>query len=78
MVNIGVVGMSMRDGRVAMRMRMRFCPVPFKVVFVPVMFIMAMSVRVLEYFVRMGMFVTFAQVQPDAERHQGRCGPEKD
>jgi hypothetical protein len=73
-MNIGEMGMRMRDRQMDMRVRMRFVAGIRKVVFVLMMFIMTMPVRVFELLMTMPMLVSFPHVQPDSERHQKSGG----
>lgn len=65
-VQVGVVRMRMDQARVAVRMHVRFAPVPGEIVLMPVMRVVHMLVRVLHFLVRVRMFMMFGQVQPDA------------
>jgi hypothetical protein len=57
---------------------MRFLAVPLEIMFVLVMFIMTVPMIVLQRAMRMRMIVALADMQPDAERHQGRSDPEQE
>ena len=78
MMNIWEMRMRMRDGNVAMRMSMRFLTVPLEIMLVLVMFIVTVPMSVLQRAMGMRMIVALADMQPDAERHQGRCNPEEE
>ena len=49
---------------------MRLDTIPLKVVYVPVVHVMAMSVSVVNCIVGVLMFVPFAQMQPKTDRHK--------
>ena len=76
MMHVGVVRVAMRDRYVAVRMRVRLHAVPREIVFVLMVFVVLVRVSVLERLVRVRVVVTFAHVQPDAERHQREREPE--
>jgi hypothetical protein len=78
MVNVREMRVTVRDRQMRVRMRMRFIAIVRKVVRVLMMFVMPMPVRMLEPLVRMFVFVPFAHMQPDAERHQRGRDPERD
>lgn len=69
MMNIRKMCMRVRDRQMPMLMHMRLDAIPFEIVFMPMMLVMSMPVRMRERLVRVGMFVTFPQMQPYAERH---------
>ncbi len=75
-MDVGIVGVRMRENRMPMRMRVRLDAVPGEVVYMPVMRVVAMPVRVLGRLVRVTVRMPLAQVEPDAERHQRGGGPE--
>lgn len=62
---------------VPMHMHVRLLAVPWKIMFVVMVFIVSMHVRMLHRLVHVLMFVPFTQMQPDAERHQGCGHPEQ-
>jgi hypothetical protein len=66
----------MGNGQMHMGMRVWLITDIGKVVLVLVMFIMTMPMRMLKPLVRVLMFVSLADVQPDTQRHQGRGYPE--
>ena len=76
MMDVRVMRMRMPERLVAVRMHMRLGAVPLKIMLVPVMRIMAVSVRMRHGFMRVLMFVRFGQVQPDAGAHQRGGDPE--
>ena len=70
MVDVRIVRVDVRQRHVTVGMRMRLAAVPREVVGVLVMIVVHMAVRVQQLFVRMLVFVTFGQVQPNAGGHQ--------
>jgi hypothetical protein len=67
---IGKVPMTMPDRLVGVRVRMRLCAVPGKLVRMLVMRVMHMRVGMGQGFMAVFMFVTLDQVQPHAGAHQ--------
>lgn len=76
-VNIGEMGMRVGDPRMLMRMGMRLLAVPLEFVLVLVMLVVPMAMVVRERLVRVLVFVPFADMQPDPERHQCSSDPEQ-
>ncbi len=76
MVQVGVVRMRMNQSRVAVRVRVRFAAVPIEVVRMLMMRVVHVLVLVPHFLVRMLVLMTFGEVQPYAERHQRRRGPD--
>lgn len=72
MMRIGKVGMRMHQRRMPVTMCMLRSGIDRNLVVVPMMFIVAMLVRVLQRDVGMFMLVVFRQMQPDAQRHEQR------
>ena len=70
MVDIRVMYVGVRQRRMTVGMRMRLAAIPREIVGVLVMIIVHMAMRVQQLFVRMLVFVTFRQVQPNAGAHQ--------
>ena len=64
--------MPVNDRLVTVCMSMRFAAIPFEFVYVLVMSIVAVPMRVLDYFVGMLVLVMFTEMQPNTEYHQ--CG----
>ena len=77
-VDVGKMGVAMRQRLMTMGMGVRFSPIPIEVVRVLMMRVVAVAMRMLERFVCVLVLVPFAQVQPDAEHHQRRRDPERD
>lgn len=75
-VDVRVVRMDMCDRLVHVRMGMRLAAIPGKVVRVLVVFVVAVAVLVGERFMRVLVCMAFADVQPDAHRHQCAGQPE--
>jgi hypothetical protein len=75
MVDVGNVHMRVFDRRVLVVMHMRLAAVPFEVVRVPMMLVVAVRMRVPLRLVSMPMPMTLGHVQPHAARHQraGDC-----
>lgn len=76
-MDIRIMRMLVRHRRMDVPVHMRFFPVPARVVRVLMMFVMHMEVLMLDSLMRMLMRMMFAQMQPDAERHQGCRNPER-
>jgi len=77
-MDIGEVWMRMHERVVSMRMTMRFLAIPAEIVPVLVMLVVTMPMLVLERFMLVRVLVAFAQVQPDADRHQAAGNPERE
>jgi hypothetical protein len=78
MMNIWKMRVRMCEWNVAVRMGMRFLAVPFEIMLMLVMFIVTVPMIVLQRAMRMRMVMALADMQPDAERHQGRSEPEQE
>ena len=76
MMNIWEMRVRMRDRRMGMRMRVRLVAVPREIVVVLVMRVVPMPMRMIQRGMRVRMLVSFADVQPDTQRHQGSGHPE--
>ena len=77
-MHVGVVRMRVHHRRMDVDMRVWLAPVPGKVVFVPMVFVVRVGVHMLLAFVRMQMPVLLGHMQPYADRHQGTCGDQLD
>ena len=77
-MDIGEVWMRMHERVVSMHMAMRFLAIPAEIVPVLVMLVVTMAMFVLERFMPVRVLVAFAQVQPDADRHQAAGNPERE
>jgi hypothetical protein len=77
MVNIRVMRMSVRQGFMNVLMGVRLARINIWRMLVLVMFVMDVAVRMLQVFVGVPVFVTLAQMQPDADCHQQRSGPKR-
>ena len=75
-VHVRKVRMSMRQHGMAMRMRVRFAPVPGEVMVMAVVFIVYMPMRVVQRLVCVFVLVPFADMQPHAKSHQAGREPE--
>ena len=75
-MDVGEVRMRVGDRRVPMWMRVWFLAVPVEVVLVLVVFIVYVTVRVEEPFVRVFVLVAFGEVQRDPGTHEYRGKPE--
>ncbi len=62
-MDVGEVGVRMRNGLVPVRVRMRLLPVPIKIVNVLMMLIMPVTMGVLQYFVGVNVLVAFAKMK---------------
>ena len=76
-MNVRKMRVAVRDRQMHMRMRVRLVAVVRKIVRMLVMFVVPMPMRVLEWLVRVRVFMPFANVQPDPERHQHGRDPER-
>lgn len=76
MVDVGVMRMFMRHGRVPMKMTVRFPPIPLEIVLMLVMQVVDVAVSVFHRFMRVFMSVALGQVQPDPQAHQAGRQPE--
>ena len=70
MVDIGVMGMGVCDGRMEVAMRVRLLPVPCESVVVLMVRVVDMRMRMLERLVPVLVGMALRHVQPDSERHQ--------
>ena len=70
MMHIGEMNVFVDNGIVRMWVAMWLDAVPLKIVDVPVMHVMSMSVGVVDCIVCVLMFVAFAQMQPKTDRHK--------
>ena len=75
-VRIRVMRMAMGHRSVRVFVRMGLLAVPWKIMLMLMMQIMAMSVRVSERFMCVLVLVPLGQMQPDATRHQCSGDPE--
>jgi hypothetical protein len=69
-MQIGIVRMTVYQGRVTMPVRMRLSGRIIRTMLVPVMLVVHMSVLVLHSFVRVFVGMTLCQMQIDANGHQ--------
>jgi len=70
MMHVWEMNVFMDRRFVPVRVGMRLDAVPLKIVDVPVMHVMSMSVGVVDCIVCVLMFVAFAQMQPKTDRHK--------
>ena len=70
MIDVRVVQVFVNEGLVSMRVTMRLNAVPWKIVRMLVVRVMSMRVSVVDRFMGMLMFMTFAQMQPKAHGHE--------
>ena len=70
MMDVWEMNVFMDRRFVPVRVGMRLDAVPLKIVDVPVMHVMSMSVGVVDCIVCVLMFVAFAQMQPKTDRHK--------
>jgi hypothetical protein len=75
-VNVGKVRMRVRERFMLMGMDMRFCAIPWEVVLMLVVGVVAMRMRVMQPLVAMLMLVPFRDMQPNPGGHQCRRNPE--
>jgi len=69
-VKVGIVGMAMHEGRMAMPMRMQVAGRIGRCVHMLVMSVVPVPMLVLQRFMDVLVFVLLGQVQPQAEPHQ--------
>lgn len=69
-MDVRIMRMAVPQIRMLVGMCMRLCAIPFKIMLVLVMLIVAMHVRVRHRQMLVFMRMRFAQVQPDAAAHQ--------
>lgn len=69
MMNVRIVWMAVFQRFVFVVMRVRFFAVPWKIMFVLVMFVVDMAVRVREAFMLVQVYVVLGEVQPHAKGH---------
>ena len=69
-VDVGIVGVRMREWLVGVRVSMRLATVPAKGMLMLMMRVMAMRMLVLEHLVPVLMQVPFGEMQPHTDRHQ--------
>jgi hypothetical protein len=74
-MDVGIVGMSVAQHLVLMRVRMRLRPVPFEGVLVPVMLVMPVALSVCQRKVGVFVLMSFAHVQPHPNGHESGGGP---
>jgi len=77
MMDVREVRMRVHDHAVFMRMAVRLLAGPREVVPMLVMLVMTVTMLMLERVVFVCVFVTLAQMQPDADRHQAAGNPER-
>ena len=75
-MDIRIMRMSVRQWLVPVPVHMRLLSVPPGIVRMLMMFVMHMQVLMLDGLMRVLVFMMLAQMQPDAECHQGRRDPE--
>ena len=69
-VNVRKMCVRMSNRHMNMRMGMRLGSVPLEIVLVLMVLVVTMPVRVGQPFMRVTVFVAFAQMQPDANAHE--------
>ena len=70
MMDVWEMNVFVNHGFVPVWVRMRLDAIPLKIVYVPVVHVMTMSVGVVDCIVCVLMFVAFAQMQPKTNRHK--------
>ena len=76
-MDVRIMGMGMEQQRMNMRVRMRLLAIPFGIMLVLMMAVVAVLMHVGQRRVLMAMIVLFSQVKPDAAAHQRRGNPEQ-
>ena len=76
-MNVGKMRVRVSNRRVLMRVGMWLFPVPFKVVRVPVMLVVPVSMGVSKWLVSMRMFMPLTDMKPDSQSHERGCNPER-
>ncbi len=75
-MDVRIVGVTVLQRSMHMRMVVRFFAVPWKAVVVMVMLVVAMTMLVCKGLVRMFMRMPLAHMQPDTQGHQCTGQPE--
>ena len=70
MMDVWEMNVFVNHGFVPVWVRMRLDAIPRKIVYVPVVHVMSMSVGVVDCIVCVLMFVSFAQMQPKTDCHK--------
>lgn len=70
MMYVGVVCVTVRLSRMRVNMDVRFSAIPSSCMFMLVMCIVPMAVSMRERCMHVQMFMAFAHVQPNSQRHQ--------
>ena len=76
-VDVRVMGMTVYEARVPVRVNVGLGPIPGEIVFVPVVLVVRVAVRVFQRIVQMLVGMAFADMQPDARRRQRQAQPEQ-
>ena len=76
-MDVGIMGMGMEQRCMNMRVRMRLLAIPFDIMLVLMMAVVAVLMHVGQRRVLMIMIVLLSQVKPDAAAHQRRGNPEQ-
>jgi hypothetical protein len=76
-MNVGKMRVRVGNRRVLMWMGVRFFPIPFKVVRVPVMLVVSVSMVVSKRLVSVGMLMPLTDMKPDSQSHERSCNPER-
>lgn len=75
-MQIGVMGMPVRDRRMDVLVCMWLVPVPLEVMLVPVVFVVDMPVGVTDRLLGVLVPMAFGEMKPDPGSHQSRRRPE--
>ena len=76
-MNVRKVHMAVAEGIMFVTVRVRLGAIPRKIVLMAMMLVMGMGVSVRQRLVPVQVPVAFGEMQRNADRHQGRCDPEK-
>lgn len=75
-MHVRIVRMRMRHRSMTMVMGVRLGSIPFEIMLVLMMGVVAVAMVVLQRFMRVLVRMAFADMQPHAERHQSTRDPE--
>jgi len=76
MVHVGIMRMAVGQPLMHVRVCVRLAAIPRKIVRVLMMLVVHVAMRMRGRFMRVGVFVAFGQVKPDAAGHERRGNPE--
>lgn len=77
MVDVGKVRMCVSNRRVLMGVRMRLLTVPLKLVRMPMVLVVPVSMVVVQNLVSVRMFMPLTNMKPDSQSHEHGRNPER-